>query len=142
MSITGPRGEPTKLRVPISDLLIGMNGALGILAALFERARTVGPGQCARACRPASSASTPTRHSLHRGRADPGRRGQSPSVDCALRLFESGDSPLQIACGNDSLWRRLCEVVGIDAQDHHFVTNCDRVTHRAQIIKLLNAQAS
>ena len=39
MSITGTE-EPTKVGVPIADLLAGMNGAYGVVAALYERATT------------------------------------------------------------------------------------------------------
>ena len=38
MSLTGPRpDDPTKVGVPIADLLAGMYGAYGVLAALHER---------------------------------------------------------------------------------------------------------
>jgi crotonobetainyl-CoA:carnitine CoA-transferase CaiB-like acyl-CoA transferase len=39
MSMTG-ESEPTKVGVPIADLLAGMNLAYGVLAALHERVRT------------------------------------------------------------------------------------------------------
>ena len=39
MSITGT-AQPTKVGVPIADLLAGMNGAFGVVAALHERTRT------------------------------------------------------------------------------------------------------
>ena len=39
MSITGTE-QPTKVGVPIADLLAGMNGAYGVVAALHERDRT------------------------------------------------------------------------------------------------------
>src|SRR3954471_23859054 len=39
MSLTGT-DEPTKVGVPIADLLAGMNAAYGVVAALFERSRT------------------------------------------------------------------------------------------------------
>ena len=39
MSITGTQ-QPTKVGVPIADLIAGMNGAFGVLAALHERTRT------------------------------------------------------------------------------------------------------
>jgi crotonobetainyl-CoA:carnitine CoA-transferase CaiB-like acyl-CoA transferase len=41
MSITGSDPEqPTKVGVPIADLLTGMNGAFGVVSALYERERT------------------------------------------------------------------------------------------------------
>ena len=48
MSLTGgERGGPTKVGVPIADLLAGIHGAYGVLAALFERAAT-GSGRVVR----------------------------------------------------------------------------------------------
>jgi crotonobetainyl-CoA:carnitine CoA-transferase CaiB-like acyl-CoA transferase len=41
MSLTGPSpDEPTKVGVPIADVLAGMYGAYGVVSALHERART------------------------------------------------------------------------------------------------------
>src|SRR6478735_11548812 len=41
MSLTGPSpDEPTRVGVPIGDLLSGMYGAYGVVSALFERAQT------------------------------------------------------------------------------------------------------
>jgi crotonobetainyl-CoA:carnitine CoA-transferase CaiB-like acyl-CoA transferase len=41
MSLTGPSPEePTRVGVPIGDLLAGMYGVTGVLAALHERATT------------------------------------------------------------------------------------------------------
>src|SRR3954454_7172751 len=39
MSVTGTE-EPTKVGLPVADLLAGMNGAYGVVAALFEREST------------------------------------------------------------------------------------------------------
>src|SRR5205807_891264 len=48
MSLTGPApDQPQKVGVPIGDLLAGMYGAYGVLAALLERERT-GRGQVVR----------------------------------------------------------------------------------------------
>src|SRR5207245_5520609 len=50
MSITGePGGEPVKAGVPVCDTGTGMYGAIGILAALHERARS-GLGQHVDVC--------------------------------------------------------------------------------------------
>ena len=41
MSLTGPGPEePTRIGVPIGDLLAGMYGAYGVVSALYERAQT------------------------------------------------------------------------------------------------------
>ena len=47
MSITGEPGQPTRVGVLIADLLAGMYGAYGVLAALLERERT-GAGRVVR----------------------------------------------------------------------------------------------
>ena len=91
MSLTGPMGgPPTKVGVPIADILAGMFGAFGVVAALAERARS-GRGQhvstsllAARAarCAAASSRTRPSARSRRpacrpRRRTDaagPGRR--------------------------------------------------------------------
>src|SRR3712207_5418930 len=39
MSVTGEE-EPTKVGLPVADLLAGMNAAYGVAAALYERERT------------------------------------------------------------------------------------------------------
>src|SRR4051794_24168344 len=39
MSVTGTE-QPTKVGVPIADLIAGMNGAFGVVSALLERTRT------------------------------------------------------------------------------------------------------
>jgi len=47
MSLTGAPDEPTRVGVPIGDVLAGMYGAYGVLAALHERGRT-GQGRVVR----------------------------------------------------------------------------------------------
>src|SRR6187431_110292 len=46
MSVTGTE-QPTKVGVPIADLIAGMNGTIGVVAALHERA-TTGRGRVVR----------------------------------------------------------------------------------------------
>ncbi len=85
MSITGTE-LPTKVGVPIADLIAGMNGAYGVLAALHERERT-GRGKVVRTSllgRRGRSARVPGHPLDHRRRgARPGRR--PPPVDRAVR---------------------------------------------------------
>lgn len=40
LSVNGERGTPTKLGIPLGDLVGGINGPIGILAALHERSQT------------------------------------------------------------------------------------------------------
>src|SRR5690606_28981704 len=53
--------------------------------------------------------------------------------------FHTRDGDVIIACGNDNLFRKFCEVAGCEhlAQDPRFATNADRVRNRAQIEPLI-----
>ena len=91
MSITGTE-QPTKVGVPIADLLAGMNGAFGVLAALHERERT-GRGRVVRTSLLAGDgrrARLPG-HPLdgRRARCPAGRR--PPPVDRAVRHVRDRD---------------------------------------------------
>lgn len=141
MSLTGPPGEPTKVGVPIGDLLAGMNAAYGIVAALHERERTGRRrGRVVRTSLLASivgiHAFQGTRHTVA-GMVPGGEGNHHPSIS-PYGLFEAQDSPIQIACGNDDQWRRLCAVVGLDPSDHAFATNPERVAARDRVTKMLN----
>ena len=71
MSLTGPSpDQPTRVGVPIGDLLAGMYGAYGVVAALHERNRT-GKGRVP--CRPTDRPVNPTQQ---RHRAQDRRRRQ------------------------------------------------------------------
>ena len=87
MSLTGSGpDDPQKVGVPISDLLAGMYGAYGVLAALLERERT-GEGTVVRTSLLAATvgvhAFQGTRWTVA-GRGRPGA-GQPPRLDRAVR---------------------------------------------------------
>ena len=86
MSLTGPSAdEPTRVGVPIGDLLAGMYGAYGVLAAMHERSLT-GRGRVVRArCSRPSSACTPSRAPAGPCPRGAARDRQPPPVDRALR---------------------------------------------------------
>lgn len=130
MSITGS-DEPTKVGVPIADLLAGMNGAYGVLAALHERSRT-GHGRVVRTSLLASvvgvHAFQGTRWTV--AREVPGMSGpHHPSIS-PYGLFHTATSPVQVACGSEGLWRAFAAAIGVDAEDPRFLTNGDRVANR------------
>ncbi|HSJ22097.1 MAG TPA: CoA transferase [Nocardioidaceae bacterium] len=146
MSITGSDPEqPVKVGVPIADLLAGMNGAFGVLAALHERTRT-GRGRVVRTSLLASvvgvHAFQGTRWTV--AREVPGMSGaHHPSIS-PYGLFHTATSPVQVACGSETLWRAFATAIGLDADDPRFATNGDRVGHRddltAEIEKVFATQ--
>ncbi|MFC0221143.1 CaiB/BaiF CoA transferase family protein [Nocardioides zeicaulis] len=139
MSLTGEPDAPTKVGVAIGDLLAGMNAAYGIAAALFEREHT-GRGRVVRTSLLASivgiHAFQGTRHTVA-GLVPGGEGNHHPSI-APYGLFETEDAPIQIACGNDAIWRRLCGVLDLVADDPVVATNADRVANRRQLTAVLN----
>ncbi len=139
MSITGPSAdEPTRVGVPIADLLAGMYGAYGVLAALHERERT-GRGRVVRASLLSSGvgvhAFQGTRWTVA-GEVPHAIGNHHPSI-APYGLFHTADAPVQIACGNDTQWRALAGLLGID--DDRFATNRDRVGLRDDLVAALES---
>jgi crotonobetainyl-CoA:carnitine CoA-transferase CaiB-like acyl-CoA transferase len=139
MSLTGdPDGEPMKVGVPIADLLAGMYGAFGVLAALHERA-TTGRGQVVRTSLLSSvvgvHAYQGTRWTIA-GEVPRAIGNHHPSI-APYGLFETADSPVQVACGSEALWRGFAPIVGLDAGDLRFATNTDRVVRRGELVAVI-----
>ncbi len=139
MSLTGTEA-PTKVGVPIADLLAGMNGAFGVLAALHERTRT-GRGRVVRTSLLAGMvgvhAFQGTRWTV--AKEVPGLAGDHHPSIAPYGLFETGSAPIQIACGSENLWRALCAALDLDPADPRFATNSDRVADRDELIALLES---
>lgn len=139
MSITGTE-QPTKVGVPIADLLAGMNGAFGVLAALHERSVT-GLGRVVRTSLLAGMIGV---HAFQGTRWTvagevPGLAGSHHPAIAPYGLFETGTAPVQIACGSEGLWRALCTAIDLDPEDPRFATNPLRVAHRDELVALLEA---
>jgi crotonobetainyl-CoA:carnitine CoA-transferase CaiB-like acyl-CoA transferase len=139
MSFTGTE-QPTKVGVPIADLVAGMYGAFGVLAALNERART-GRGRVVRTSLLAGMVGV---HAFQGTRWTvagevPGLAGDHHPAIAPYGLFETGTAPIQIACGSEGLWKALCTALELDPHDSRFATNPDRVQHRDDLIALLEA---
>ncbi len=140
MSMTGPPGEPTRVGLPIGDLLAGMYGAFGVLAALLERERT-GRGDVVRTSLLAAivgvHAFQGTRWTVaHEVPEGPGNH--HPSI-APYGLFHAADGPIQIAVGSESQWRVFAPVVGLDPDDPRFVTNRLRVANRNELLAAIDA---
>ncbi len=138
MSLTGPSQEqPTRVGVPIADLLAGMYGAYGAVAALHERART-GRGRVVRTSLLAAivgvHAFQGTRYTVA-GEVPQATGGHHPSI-CPYGLFSAADGPVQISVGSDGLWRRFASPFGLDREE--WATNPQRVRDRDAVIAAVN----
>ncbi|GCD91562.1 CaiB/BaiF CoA-transferase family protein [Nocardioides sp. LS1] len=134
MSITGTT-QPTKVGVPIADLLAGMNGAFGVLAAIHERS-TTGRGRVVRTSLLAGMIGV---HAFQGTRWTvagevPGLAGDHHPAIAPYGMFATQTAPVQIACGSEGLWRALCGAFGWDPAEDRFATNVERVAHRDELI--------
>ncbi|MGY1849389.1 CaiB/BaiF CoA transferase family protein [Blastococcus sp. SYSU DS1021] len=139
MSLTGPGpDEPQRVGVPIGDLLAGMYGAYGVLAALIERGRT-GRGQVVRTSLLAAIVGV---HAFQgtawtvAGQVGRAQGNHHPSI-APYGLFRCAGGSVQLSCGSESLWRKLCTEFGLDAEAPGLATNGERVQRRDQVIALL-----
>ena len=117
MSVTGSGpDDPQRVGVPIADLLAGMWGGYGVLAALLERERT-GRGQVVRTSLLAGvvgiHAFQGTRQTVA-GETGRAQGNHHPSIS-PYGLFRCRDGAVQIAVGSEGLWRRFCDAFDLDA---------------------------
>ncbi|SNS74540.1 Crotonobetainyl-CoA:carnitine CoA-transferase CaiB [Geodermatophilus pulveris] len=139
MSLTGSGpDDPQKVGVPISDLLAGMYGAYGVVSALYERERT-GRGTVVRT----SLLSAVVGVHAYQGTAwtvggqvNRAQGNHHPSIT-PYGLFHCQGGTVQLSCGSEGLWRRLCTEFGLDAEAPGMATNGERVGNREQVIELL-----
>lgn len=139
MSLTGNGPEdPQRVGVPIADLLSGMYGAYGLLAALLERERT-GRGQVVRTSLLAAvvgvHAFQGTRVTVA-GEVPEAQGNHHPSI-APYGLFRCLDGAVQISVGSEALWRKFCAAFGLDADAPASATNALRVRNRAATINLV-----
>jgi crotonobetainyl-CoA:carnitine CoA-transferase CaiB-like acyl-CoA transferase len=136
MSLTGPApDQPTRVGVPIGDLLAGMYGAFGVAAALADRART-GRGTVVRTSLLAAivgvHAFQGTRWTVA-GQVPQATGNHHPAI-APYGAFTAQDGIIQVAVGNDTQWRAMAAVLGLDAADPRFATGPGRVAHRQELI--------
>lgn len=141
MGVTGPPGgPPTKMGVPITDMLAGMFGAYGVVAALHERERS-GHGQRVTTSLLAAAvgvhAFQGTRWTLGGEVPEPG--GNHHPTIAPYGAFACSDGHVNIAVGSEGLWQRFAPSVGLDAGDPRYATNADRVAHREDLIADIEA---
>jgi crotonobetainyl-CoA:carnitine CoA-transferase CaiB-like acyl-CoA transferase len=139
MSLTGPGPEdPQKVGVPISDLLAGMYGAYGVVSALYERERT-GRGQVVRTSLLAAvigvHAYQGTAWTVG-GQVNRAQGNHHPSI-APYGLFHCKGGSVQLSCGSEGLWRRLCAEFELDPERPGMATNGERVARREEVIALL-----
>jgi crotonobetainyl-CoA:carnitine CoA-transferase CaiB-like acyl-CoA transferase len=135
MSFTGPiGGPPTKVGVPIADILAGMFGAFGVASALMERERS-GKGQWVRTSLLGSVIAIHTFQGtrwLIAGEVPEPNGNRHPTI-APYGAYACADGLINIAVGSEGLWRRFAPLVGLDPEDERFATNGDRVEQTEEL---------
>ena len=150
MSITGePDRQPQKVGVAVTDVVTGLYGTIGILAAVEQRHRT-GKGQhidmslldCATAL-----LANQAMNYLATG-SSPMRKGNDHPNIAPYQAAPTADGHIILAVGNDGQFQRFCQVIDRPdlAQDPRYGSNQlrveNRVTLTAEIEKALASWTS
>jgi crotonobetainyl-CoA:carnitine CoA-transferase CaiB-like acyl-CoA transferase len=144
MSLNG-REEDPPLRAgpPVSDLVAGLYGALGIAAALVRRERS-GQGETLDVSLLGGLVSFLGFHATNyfaSGVAPP-RTGNDHPIAAPYGLFRTADGEVAIAPSSDVFYARLIAALGLEeeARDPAFATNDLRVKNRAAINALIESR--
>ena len=135
MQLTGaPDGPPSKSGIAIADIFTGLYAANAIQAAIIKRQQT-GEGcyiDCALLDAQVAVLGYQALNYFVSG-VEPRRLGNAHPNIVPYDVFPVADGDIIIATGNNSQYRKLCEVLGRPelADDPRFVTSKDRVINRA-----------
>ena len=141
MTINGPAdGPPFRIPIPLTDLAAGLNGAIGILAALAARERT-GHGQFVDTSLYEAGLSLGVYEAagVFATGEVPERLGQGHRGSAPYQLFPTADSYMTIGCANDRFWALTCEVLGCAhlVDEPRFATKPDRVRNIDALVEAL-----
>ncbi|HET6616747.1 MAG TPA: CoA transferase [Gemmatimonadota bacterium] len=143
MDVTGwPDGPPTRVGISLGDEAAGLLVVQGILAALFARERT-GEGQRVEVALHDGLLSLLTYHAQNwwAGGPQPTRLGNAHPSIVPYQTFRAADAWINVGVGNERQWRAFCELAGRVEwiEDPRYATNGARVTHRDELVPLLEA---
>jgi crotonobetainyl-CoA:carnitine CoA-transferase CaiB-like acyl-CoA transferase len=143
MSLTGESdGTPYRAGIALFDVMAGLHGLAGVLAALHQRAET-GAGQHVEVNLLSSAMSGLVNQTAAYTVAGvvPTRMGNAHPSLFPYEPMPTADRDMIITAGNNRQFRALCEVLGIPevADDERFVNNADRTRNREELRPLLLA---
>ncbi len=138
-TLTGDGSVPWKCGASIADLVSGMNAVQGILAAVVRRERT-GQGALVDVSMLDGQLALLTYHASAwlNAQVVPQAWGNQHASIHPYGAYPTATGWLIVAIGNDTLFEKLCGVLGRDWHtDARFAHNRDRVTHRQALDALL-----
>jgi len=141
MTVSGEPGDPPlRLGVPIADICTGIYAALGVMLALYQRAKT-GEGQKVEVNLLDSliALQTPRVMEYFLTGENPPLTGRSSPFGAPIQFFETKEGYINLSIFLDKFWHKLCKATGIEhlAQDPRFATNADRMKNRKELEKIL-----
>ncbi len=144
MSLTGdPEGPAFRAGISVFDVMAGLHGLIGILAALHQRHET-GRGQHVEVNLLSSAMSGLVNQTAAytAGGVVPMRMGNAHPSLFPYETMPTADRDMIITAGNDRQFRSLCEVLAIPEvpDDARFATNADRTRNREPLRTLLVAE--
>jgi crotonobetainyl-CoA:carnitine CoA-transferase CaiB-like acyl-CoA transferase len=142
MDITGTAdGEPTRAGVPVADIFTGVYSVIGVLAGIIQRERT-GRGCLVDTSLLDSQVGVLANQALNylvSGKV-PERIGNAHPNIVPYQVFPVADGHVIVAVGNDGQFAKFCGVIGAPAlaKDPAYLTNPDRLGHRAELVAKLS----
>ncbi|MGE8170082.1 CaiB/BaiF CoA transferase family protein [Pseudomonas putida] len=141
MSVNGSHSSgPTRVGLPVVDLVTGLNALTGVLLALAERSRS-GQGQHVDISLYDCGMSLLHPHApnyLASGKLPKLTGNAHPNI-CPYDSYASGSVPVFLAIGNDGQFRKLCDFIGAGSlpDDERFANNAQRLRHSDALKALL-----
>ncbi|MBS1254998.1 MAG: Acetyl-CoA:oxalate CoA-transferase [Deltaproteobacteria bacterium] len=138
MSITGeaPGRPPIKCGAPMADITAGILGAMGVLAAYIERAKT-GKGQRVdTSLFEAGIVHTYWQSAIAMASGtSPGPMGSAHPLNAPYEAFETSDGWITLGAANQANWLKLLDLIAAPelGEDPRFKDNHDRITHRFEL---------
>jgi len=144
ISVNGHPGlPPARVVVPIIDMGSGLWLFSGILAAVIERGKTGKGARVATSLLETGVTWTTMLMTAYQATGEvPGPAGSTSPAAAPYEAFQSADSWVMIAAGNDRLFARLCQMLKrpeIPA-DQRFRTNAARVDRRIELHEILERE--
>ncbi len=142
MSLTGQQETgPTRVGIPIGDVVGGMWAALGVQAAVIQRIAT-GRGQLVETSLLAGLIGLLTVQGQRQLTLDetPGVAGNDHPVVCPYGMFQAQDGPFNMGAVTEDMWVKLCRLLQMEdwITDPEFKDNSGRDRNREQVKARLN----
>ncbi|HLI50835.1 MAG TPA: CoA transferase [Thermomicrobiaceae bacterium] len=144
MSITGfEGGEPTRVGIPVADLITGLFGAYGVQAALLARAKT-GRGQQVTTSLLEGMVGMLAFQAVRylNGAGVPPPAGNHHPINAPYGVYRTQDGYITIGATGDKRWNKLLEILDMPelASDPRFAENGGRHDNRFELAEIFETK--